>query len=90
MVTISVPNSFVHTLKVRIYSAIRRMMAHRMCVGGAQKADQVFLPVLENANKAQKLRTTLSVLDRSRFFFNLPGTLMEAIAAVSIYRCARS
>ncbi|KAF7792078.1 hypothetical protein EIP86_003108 [Pleurotus ostreatoroseus] len=49
--------------------------------GGAQKADQVFLPVLENANKAQKLRTTLSVLDRSRFFFNLPGTLMEAIDA---------
>ncbi|KAJ3551008.1 hypothetical protein NM688_g4954 [Phlebia brevispora] len=49
--------------------------------GGAQKADQVFLPVLENAMKAQKLRTTLSVLDRSRFFFNLPGSLMEAIEA---------
>ena len=49
---------------------------------GAQKADQVFLPVLENALKAQKLRTTLGVFDRSRFFFNLPSSLMESIEAV--------
>ncbi|EKM56994.1 uncharacterized protein PHACADRAFT_208160 [Phanerochaete carnosa HHB-10118-sp] len=46
---------------------------------GAQKADQVFLPVLENSLKAQKLRTTLGVFDRSRFFFNLPSSLMESI-----------
>ncbi|THH31004.1 hypothetical protein EUX98_g3179 [Antrodiella citrinella] len=45
----------------------------------AQKADQVFLPVLENALKAHKLRTTLSVFERSKFFFNLPGSLVEAI-----------
>ena len=49
---------------------------------GAQKADQVFLPVLENAMKAQKLRTTLGVFDRSKFFFNLPSTLVECIEAV--------
>ena len=49
---------------------------------GAQKADQVFLPVLENSLKAQKLRTTLGVFDRSRFFFNLPSSLMECIEAV--------
>ncbi|KAI0694957.1 exocyst complex component Sec5-domain-containing protein [Cytidiella melzeri] len=48
---------------------------------GAQKADQVFLPVLENALKAQKLRTTLGVFERSKFFFNLPSSLMEAIEA---------
>ncbi|KAI0711370.1 exocyst complex component Sec5-domain-containing protein [Earliella scabrosa] len=48
---------------------------------GAQKADQVFLPVLENAMKAQKLRTTLGVFDRSKFFFNLPSTLVECIEA---------
>ncbi|KIP09756.1 hypothetical protein PHLGIDRAFT_126060 [Phlebiopsis gigantea 11061_1 CR5-6] len=48
---------------------------------GAQKADQVFLPVLENSLKAQKLRTTLGVFDRSRFFFNLPSSLMESIEA---------
>ncbi|RPD65706.1 hypothetical protein L226DRAFT_557688 [Lentinus tigrinus ALCF2SS1-7] len=48
---------------------------------GAQKADQVFLPVLENAMKAQKLRTTLGVFDRSKFFFNLPSALVECIEA---------
>ncbi|CDO75740.1 hypothetical protein BN946_scf184921.g16 [Trametes cinnabarina] len=47
----------------------------------AQKADQVFLPVLENAMKAQKLRTTLGVFDRSKFFFNLPTSLIECIEA---------
>ncbi|KAJ7599226.1 exocyst complex component sec5 [Mycena floridula] len=43
------------------------------------KADQVFLPVLENASKAQKLRTTLGVFERSKFFFNLPGSIIEHI-----------
>ncbi|KZP15940.1 hypothetical protein FIBSPDRAFT_1047870 [Athelia psychrophila] len=47
----------------------------------AVKADQVFLPVLENASKAQKLRTTLGVFERSKFFFNLPGFLVESIEA---------
>ncbi|KAI0777231.1 exocyst complex component Sec5-domain-containing protein [Trametes elegans] len=47
----------------------------------AQKADQVFLPVLENAMKAQKLRTTLGVFDRSKFFFNLPSSLVACIEA---------
>jgi len=49
---------------------------------GAQKANQVFLPVLESASKAQKLRTTLGVFDRSKFFFNLPSFIMESIEAV--------
>lgn len=43
----------------------------------------MFLPVLENASKAQKLRSTLGVFERSKFFFNLPGSLMESIEAVS-------
>ncbi|KAJ1302060.1 hypothetical protein OPQ81_000894 [Rhizoctonia solani] len=47
----------------------------------SQKASQVFLPVLENDSKATKLRTTLSVFDRSKFFFNLPGSLAEQINA---------
>lgn len=54
-------------------------------VEAAIKADQVFLPVLENASKAQKLRTTLGVFERSKFFFNLPGFLVESIEAVSIF-----
>ncbi|EJD54829.1 hypothetical protein AURDEDRAFT_179883 [Auricularia subglabra TFB-10046 SS5] len=45
----------------------------------AVKADQVFLPVLENASKATKVRSTLGVLERSKFFFNLPGALAEYI-----------
>ena len=45
------------------------------------KADQVFMPVLENNLKAVKLRSTLGVFERSRFFFNLPGSLGEAIEA---------
>lgn len=49
---------------------------------GVQKANQVFLPVLENASKAQKLRTTLGVFERSKFFFNLPSFIIESIEAV--------
>ncbi|KAK7439305.1 Exocyst complex component S5 [Stygiomarasmius scandens] len=47
----------------------------------AVKANQVFLPVLENASKANKLRTTLGVFDRSKFFFNLPSFIIESIEA---------
>ncbi|KAG7097587.1 hypothetical protein E1B28_004924 [Marasmius oreades] len=47
----------------------------------AVKANQVFLPVLENASKAHKLRSTLGVFERSKFFFNLPGFIIESIEA---------
>ncbi|KAE9391105.1 hypothetical protein BT96DRAFT_959624 [Gymnopus androsaceus JB14] len=47
----------------------------------AMKANQVFLPVLENASKADKLRTTLGVFERSKFFFNLPSFIIESIEA---------
>jgi exocyst complex component 2 len=50
-------------------------------VDATSKADTVFLPVLENAEKASKLRSTLGVFDRSKFFFNLPGSLLESIEA---------
>jgi len=45
------------------------------------KADQVYAPLLENRKKAERLRSTLGVFERSKFFFNLPGTLIEAIEA---------
>lgn len=57
----------------------------KLCVEAAQKADQVFLPVLENSSKAQKLVTTLGVFERSKFFFNLPSSLVELIKSV---RCS--
>ncbi|KAG6916419.1 hypothetical protein DXG01_006823 [Tephrocybe rancida] len=47
----------------------------------AMKANQVFLPVLENAAKAQRLRTTLGVFERSKFFFNLPSFIIESVEA---------
>lgn len=34
---------------------------------------------MENASKAQKLRTTLGVFERSKFFFNLPGSIIESV-----------
>ncbi|WWC92087.1 uncharacterized protein L201_007041 [Kwoniella dendrophila CBS 6074] len=43
------------------------------------RADQVFLPVLENAVKASKLRSTLGVVEKSKFLFNLPNQLIESI-----------
>ena len=49
------------------------------------KADQVFLPVLENASKAYRVRSTLSVFERSKFFFNLPGSLLESVENVEIF-----
>lgn len=48
---------------------------------GFQKANQIFLPVVETASKAQKLRTTMSVFERSKFFFNLPSFIIESIDA---------
>ena len=43
------------------------------------KADQVFMPVLENNLKTIQLRSTLGVFERSKFFFNLPGSLSESV-----------
>ncbi|CAO1633758.1 unnamed protein product [Sympodiomycopsis kandeliae] len=45
------------------------------------RADQVFTPVLENNLKAMKLRSTLGVFERSKFFFNLPGSLADSVEA---------
>ena len=70
--------SFIR-ISLYIWCQLRPSSLHKV---GAQKANQVFLPVLENASKASKLRTTLGVFDRSKFFFNLPGFLFESIEAV--------
>jgi hypothetical protein len=48
----------------------------------SNRADQVFLPVLENSLKAQKLQSTLTVFEKSKFFFNLPGAILEFISNV--------
>ncbi|CAG8566578.1 3768_t:CDS:10 [Diversispora eburnea] len=38
----------------------------------ALSADQLFGPVLANRKKAEKIRSTLSLLEKYKFFFNLP------------------
>src|SRR6185437_651035 len=43
------------------------------------KADQIFQPVLENSVKTEKARATLVVFERSKFLFNLPGSLRDNI-----------
>lgn len=54
------------------------------CAEASNRADQVFLPVLENSLKAQKLQSTLSVFEKSKFFFNLPGSILEYIRNVRL------
>jgi exocyst complex component 2 len=45
------------------------------------KADAVWNPILEARLKADRLRSTLGIFERSKFFFTLPGVLSEAISA---------
>lgn len=47
------------------------------------RADSVFQPILDARTKADRLKSTLGVFERSKFFFNLPGILGEAVEAVS-------
>lgn len=46
------------------------------------KADSVYTPILDAAQKASRLRSTLTVFERNKFFFNLPTALLEAIEHV--------
>lgn len=73
-------------LKRRVASCEYRYVSLTWATDATVKADQVFIPVLENASKASKVRSTLSVFDRSKFFFNLPGALAEYIEQVSCLR----
>ncbi|KAK4057640.1 Exocyst complex component S5 [Microbotryomycetes sp. JL221] len=47
----------------------------------AEKADAVYHPILDARTKAERLRSTLGVFERSKFFFNLPTILGEAVEA---------
>lgn len=46
------------------------------------RADGVWNPILEARLKADRLGSTLSIFERSKFFFTLPGALKDSIAAV--------
>ncbi|KAI8147481.1 exocyst complex component Sec5-domain-containing protein [Fennellomyces sp. T-0311] len=43
------------------------------------RADQIYGPIVERRQKVDKVRSTLTVLQRYKFFFNLPSSLLESI-----------
>ncbi|KAI7877332.1 exocyst complex component Sec5-domain-containing protein [Mucor mucedo] len=43
------------------------------------RAEQVYGPVVERRNRVDKVRSTLYILQRYRFLFNLPSSLLESI-----------
>lgn len=49
------------------------------------RAEQVYGPVVERRNRVDKVRSTLYILQRYRFLFNLPSSLLESIKQVDIY-----
>lgn len=48
------------------------------------RADAVFQPILDARTKAERLKSTLGVFERSKFFFNLPTILGEAVEQVCL------
>jgi len=78
------PCPFANTSRVRdLHNVSLLFFSYKRCpLDGAQKAGQIFLPVLENASKAQNLRVTLGIFEKSKFFFNLPTFIIESIEAV--------
>ncbi|BGO96556.1 Exocyst complex component SEC5 [Rhodotorula toruloides] len=45
----------------------------------SSRAETVFQPIVEARTKAERLKSTLGVFERSKFFFNLPTILGEAV-----------
>lgn len=54
-----------------------------MSAEASSRAETVFQPILDARTKAERLKSTLGVFERSKFFFNLPNILGEAVEAVS-------
>lgn len=53
------------------------------------RAETVFQPIVEARTKAERLKSTLGVFERSKFFFNLPTVLGEAVEEVKIRMCSK-
>ncbi|POY70342.1 hypothetical protein BMF94_6622 [Rhodotorula taiwanensis] len=52
---------------------------HDTLTSAGIRAETVFQPIVEARTKAERLKSTLGVFERSKFFFNLPTTLGEAV-----------
>lgn len=46
------------------------------------RAEQIYGPVVERRQRVEKLKSTLYILQRYRFLFNLPSSLLESIKQV--------
>ncbi|KAJ1723720.1 Exocyst complex component S5 [Coemansia erecta] len=45
--------------------------------GATQKADDIYNPIIDRRARAEKIRSTLSVVERYKFYFNLPSSLID-------------
>lgn len=72
------------TLKCML-TRLQRFASLTIHAAASTKADRVYTPILDARQKADRLRSSLSIFERSKSFFNLPGVLLEAIEAV---RCS--
>ncbi|KAJ2779100.1 Exocyst complex component S5 [Coemansia javaensis] len=46
-------------------------------LGVTRRADEIYSPIMDRRARAEKIRSTLSVIERYKFFFNLPASLVE-------------
>jgi exocyst complex component 2 len=58
-------------------------------VDGYDIATKAFGPILERRQKAEKIRSQLAMLERFRFFFNLPNSLRTSIAQQNYEQAVR-
>lgn len=49
------------------------------------RAVKIYGPVVERRRKVEKVRNTLAILQRYKFFFNLPSSLLESIKQACTY-----
>lgn len=56
---------------------------HHHLIEANSQAEKIYGPVVERRGKAEKVRTTLNILERYKFFFNLPSSLLESIKQAS-------
>lgn len=57
--------------------------SRQLSIAAETRAETVFQPIVEARTKAERLKSTLGVFERSKFFFNLPTVLGEAVEEVS-------
>jgi len=55
-----------------------------MIKGVIDMAKDLYGPILDRRNKAEKIRITLNILERWKFLFDLPRKLQECLRLVNI------